>query len=129
MAEFTLADALRTANPSNIADALRKVDLAQLLTPIETVVAGDGTDTVVLDPAPLSAACVTAYIPGGGGEYPGSYVVTLGAPMAAGVSNVGVANLSDGNRLIFPGTVGSVAVSYVAGPKTPLAAPFAFSAP
>lgn len=131
MSQFTLADALSAANPSNIADALRKVDLAQLLTPqsrlITLPVAGQ---VVTLDPPALSAAGLVAYVPDGAGVDSGYYMATdAGAGLTATATRVGVAVLLDPATLQFPSDVALVSVSYIAASKTALDVPFAFSAP
>lgn len=124
MSEYTLKDALTAANPSNISDALRMVDLGRLLQPVELFVPGVATQTITLDPAPLSAAVISARVTAG--NDPGVYVcTTVGGGQVAPIGGVGVAVLTDSNTITFPSEVNDVVLSYIAAPKTPLDTEFA----
>lgn len=128
MSEYTLKDALTAANPSNIADALRKVDLGQLLTPVSVTLALDTpSQTVLLDPPPLAACTITAQVVLG--DDPGFYMCAdSGSPFAAGVGSVGVCvRYASPDSLYFSSPVSQLVVNYLAAPKMPLDTEFAMT--
>lgn len=132
MADNTVGAALAAANPNTLADVLRKVDLAQVLTPRTVQIVGDGGSEITLDPPALAECSIVATIADGLGDNPGTYIVAPSGSMMAAIdgSKIGLALLlNDGATLQFPGAVNVVTVSYIAAPKASMSAPFAMSAP
>lgn len=126
MAAFTLADALTAANPSNLADALRKVDLGQLLAPTVATISQASATTVVLDPPALCPAVVSARVTGGAAAQNVYICTDAGGTAVDGA----ICKLSaDGTTLTFALAVTDVVVSYVPASKAPLSEAFAFAAP
>lgn len=129
MASFTLADALTAANPNNIADALRKVDLGQFFAPTVKTVSQASATTIVLDPPALCPAVVSARVTGGT-ALAGVYRCTDAGGTAVDSATLGVCKLSaDGVTLTFAAAVTDAVVSYVPRSKGDLSADYAFAAP
>ena len=129
MAAFTLADALTAANPASIADALRKVDLGQLLAPTVQTISQASATAVTLDPPALCPAVVSARVTAGT-ALAGVYRCTDAEGTAVDSATLGVCKLSaDGTTLTFAAAVTGVVVSYVPRSKAPLSESFAFAAP
>lgn len=129
MPSQSLGDALTKANPNNLADALRLVNLGQLFAPVEVVLAETELGTVYLNPLPLCGSVITAVVTSG--DHPGVYIVAKDvSPFAATPTSVGVARLYGDSRFItFPSAVWQVKLTYLAAPATPLDSSFAFASP
>ena len=126
MAAFTLADALTAANPSNIADALRKVDLGALLAPTVATITQASATTVLLDPPALCPAVVSARVTAGTAAQNVYICTDAGGTAVDGA----ICKLSDdGATLTFAAAVTGAVVSYVPRSKAPLSETFAFAAP
>lgn len=142
----TLKDALDTANPVDVADALHKVKLGTMVTPLKraftaltaaasfdlTTIDGTGeTPTGATNPNRLAALTVgTLRVTASGtANSVGSYAVgdvaaTLLSPLASTV--VGLARLSDdGKTVTFLTTVTAFIVEYIPRPSSDMAARFA----
>lgn len=126
MSSFTLADALTAANPSNMSDALRKVDLGQLLAPTVKTISQTSAVTVVLDPPALCPAVVSARVTAGAAGQNVYICTDAGGTAIDGA----ICKLSDdGATLTFALAVTDAVVSYVPRSKAPLSGDFAFTAP
>lgn len=126
----TIKEVLTKASPNQIADALRKVDLGNMLTPVQY---DTGTITAIAAvPIPgngallvQSARVVTSGTAGSVGTYvAGDAGVTPLTPAASTV--VGIAALAaDGKSITFPSTVTRAIITYVPAPAAALTAKFA----
>lgn len=126
MSQFTLADALTAANPSNLSDALRKVDLGVMLAPTVKTISQASATTIVLDPPALCPAVVSARVTGGTAGQNVYICTDAGGTAVDGA----ICKLSaDGVTLTFAAAVTDAVVSYVPRSKFPLESAFAFTAP
>lgn len=130
MPSQSLGDALTKANPNNLADALRKVDLGRFFAPVAVTRTIDPVSaTVVLDPPAMSPAAFVCYATVAGGNT-GTYIATSGSVVAASASSVGACQMSaDGTELTFPDDVSEIQLRYIAASATPLDSSFAFASP
>jgi len=129
-ADYTVKNALDDAEPNQIADALRKVALGTVLTPIiETITLASVrnhvhllTDTVAKKAALVVQAVEVTNVAGGAADLGVRLVAPSGAtPAAKGAKACGVATLSDdGDIITFEGTVKAIKVKYIPMPATAL---------
>ena len=120
-AKETLGAVLSKANPNQLADALKKVDLGVMLAPVSTTI-------TLAAPATTLPLPVKSFGPGSmhvrvtAGVSVGKYLVTDSAGVAVNVgTEVGVCKLAaDGLSLIFNANVTTVIVSYLAASATAL---------
>ena len=121
---LTVKDALDQADPNQLPDALSKVKLGTLLTPINKhFTALASVDTLTLDPPALYVESVRVVDGGGTGE--GSYLTSDDDATASDASNLngpGVCKISDdGATLTFASAVIVEAiVQYIPKPDTDL---------
>lgn len=125
MAQYTLADILTQANPNLISDALKKVNLGVMLTPVsETITLGAPATTLPLSVKSFSPG--TMHVRVTAGVSLGKYVVSDAGGIAVDVgAEIGVCKLAaDGLSLEFASNVTSVLVSYLAASEIPLSSTF-----
>lgn len=107
----TLQNVLNQANPQNIADALRAIQLGNMVVPTKTVVSQAGATGITLSPAALSI--VSLRVVTGGGASTAATGTRLIADSGAAASAT-VATLSDdGKTLTFEAGVIGAVVTYM----------------
>lgn len=127
----TLGEVLTKADPNQIADALRKVDLGNMLQAKEydtgTITAAASIDLPERALVVQSARIVTSGTAGSVGSYMCSDVNAVMAIPAGGANlTPGVARISaDGKTITFPNTITRAIVRYIPAPETLLTAKFA----
>lgn len=130
MPSQSLGDALTKANPNNLADALRMVNLGQFFKPVAvTLTFPPGTIEVPLDPPALTPAAFVCYALVANSKT-GTYIATSGNIVAASAADIGACQMSaDGTTVLFPDEVSSVQLRYIAAPAKSLDSSFAFASP
>lgn len=127
--QLTLQQALSDADPDKIADALRQVDLGNMLTKVdETITPAAVSATITLSQPALMIQSVRVTSNAGGTGTTGTfYVGDAGAtPSAAASGKNGLCSLSaDGTTLTFEGTVAACRIVYIPQSETPLTNNFA----
>ncbi len=107
----TLAGILDEADPNKISDALRKVKLGQLLTPVKQTISQGAAVTVPLDPPALSVHMVRVTA---GTALSGVYQVADTDATEVDSATLGLATLSDdGATLTFAAAVTDLIVQYI----------------
>lgn len=110
-AELSVKNALDTANPNNLPDALRKVLLGTLLAGKKVTVSQAAATTVALSPPALTGTISVRVTGGAAAAGPRHIVDAAGTPAAT------IATISDdGATLTFEGTVTDAILSYVPRP-------------
>lgn len=122
----TLKDMLNQSNPNDLADALKQVQLGDVLTPVEhdtgtisatATITLPGNGALLVQSARVvtsgTAASVGTYLVGDSGSTPA--LPAGGASAGAGVAS----SSADGTTITFPNTVTRVVVKYI--PRSALA--------
>lgn len=119
---ITLGSILSKADPNLLADALRKVNLGVMLSPVVKTITQSSAVTMTLSPPALCPAVVSVRVTGGASAA-NVYIVTDSGGTAV---DGAICKLSaDGATLTFALGVTSAVVSYVPRSESDLAAPFA----
>lgn len=144
----TIEQVLKRADPNELPDALRKVDLGQMLTPRKVTFAALSAAAAIdiTTAASKAAATVSPALPDNVSALPPILSVIScrvsavgtgalgdrhisdagGTPAAPGASGPGIATLSDdGKTLTFEGTVTGFVLEYIPRPATNLTTKFA----
>jgi len=124
--KLTLAKALNQADPNLIADALAKLDLGVMFTPVEhdtgTIT---GATSVVLPGNGALAVQSVRVVTGTEDASPHIVVDSAATPGQIGTSGIYTVKLStDGKTLTFAANVTRIIVRYIPNPATALTADF-----